>query len=147
MVFHDWLADRRSWDPVLPYLDGERFSYAFLDLRGYGGSCGITGTYTAAEAANDALEAATRLGWERFAAIGHSMSGLLVQQLAADAPSRITKLVAVTPVGPAGLAMPPERLAFMEGLAIDVPARTAAFRQSWGDRLLPITSFRGGVTS
>jgi pimeloyl-ACP methyl ester carboxylesterase len=134
-VLHDWLGDRHNWDPMLPYLDGERFTYAFVDLRGYGGSRAIAGAYTAAEAASDALAVASHLGWERFAAIGHSMSGLIVQQLAADAPSRVARLVGITPVGPAGLAMPPAHLAFMEQIALDPPARRAGFRQSMGDRL------------
>lgn len=135
LVLHDWLGDHRSWDPMLPYLDGEQFTYAFVDLRGYGGSRAIEGAHTAEEAASDALALASRLGWERFAAVGHSMSGLIVQRLAADAPSRVTRLVAVAPVGPAGLAMPPEALAVMERIALDVPARREQFRQTFGDRL------------
>lgn len=31
LVLHDWLGDRRSWDPVLPYLDEERFTWAVAD--------------------------------------------------------------------------------------------------------------------
>lgn len=135
LVLHDWLSDRRSWDPMLPYLDGERFTYALVDLRGYGGSRAIAGAYTADEAASDALAVASRLGWERFAAVGHSMSGLIVQALAASAPARVTRLVAVAPVGPTGLAMPPEALAFMERVSLDLPARRAALQQNFGDRL------------
>jgi 3-oxoadipate enol-lactonase len=135
LVLHDWLGDRRNWDPMLPYLDGERFTYAFVDLRGYGGSRAIAGAHTAGEAAADALAVASHLGWERFAAVGHSMSGLIVQQLAADAPTRVTRLVAVTPVGPAGLPPPPDVLAFMERVAIEPALRRGALRQMWGDRL------------
>src|SRR5262245_24001961 len=130
LVLHDWLGDRRNWDPLLPYLDAERFTYAFVDLRGYGGSRALTGSYTATEAASDALAVATSLGWWRFAAVGHSMSGLIVQELAASAPARVEKLVAVTPVGPAGLAMPPEAFGFMEKVSLDLSLRRMAMKQS-----------------
>jgi pimeloyl-ACP methyl ester carboxylesterase len=133
LVLHDWLGDRRNWDPLLPYLDVERFTYAFLDLRGYGGSRHVPGDFTCREAASDALALAKHLGWERFSAIGHSMSGLIVQQLAALAP--VERLVVITPVGPAGLAMPEPVLAAMEKVALDPSLRRSALEQSWGDRL------------
>jgi pimeloyl-ACP methyl ester carboxylesterase len=135
LVLHDWLGDRGNWDPMLPYLDGERFTYALVDLRGYGGSRALTGAYTAEEAAGDALAVAARLGWERFAAVGHSMSGLIVQQMAAAAPSKVARIVAVTPVGPGGLPAPPEVRAAMERVALDPSRRRAALVHMWGDRL------------
>ena len=135
LVLHDWLGDRRNWDPVLPYLDGERFTYAFADLRGYGASRGLAGRYDVDEAASDALAVATKLGWDRFAAVGHSMSGLIVQALAAAAPSRVSRLVGVAPCGPGGLPMPPEVLSFMERICLEPSLRRAALQQSWGDRL------------
>jgi 3-oxoadipate enol-lactonase len=135
LVLHDWLGDRRNWEPLLPYLDGDRFTYAFVDLRGYGGSRDIEGAYTVDETASDALAVATRLDWQSFAVVGHSMSGLIVQAMAAAAPSRISRLVAVTPVGPGGLFMPPEVVGFMEKISLDPALRQAALRQSWGDRL------------
>lgn len=134
LVLHDWLGDRRNWDPLLPYLDGARFTYALLDLRGYGGSKALEGSYTADEAATDALAVADHLGWDRFAAVGHSMSGLIIQALALAAPARVTRLVGVTPVGPAGLPMPPEVRAALERVALDPSRRRVALRESWGER-------------
>src|SRR5206468_1506795 len=93
LVLHDWLGDRRNWDPLLPYLDLERFTYAFLDLRGYGGSRHVPGDFTCREAATDALALARHLGWERFSAVGHSMTGLVVQQLAVLAKASVERLV------------------------------------------------------
>lgn len=134
VVLHDWMGDRHNWDPVLPYLDADRFTYAFVDLRGYGESRALDGAYTADEAAADALGVADHLHWERFAAVGHSMSGLIVQALAAAAPARVTRVVAVTPVAPGGLAMPPEAIGFMEKISLDPSLRRAALLQSLGDR-------------
>jgi 3-oxoadipate enol-lactonase len=134
VVLHDWLGDRHNWDPLLPYLDTERFTYAFADLRGYGESRDMPGTFTCDEAASDALAVADHLRWERFALVGHSMTGLVVQAIAAKAPARVTKIVAVTPVGPAGLSMPPEVIGFMEKICLEPSLRRGALAQSWGDR-------------
>lgn len=134
VVLHDWLGDRRNWEPAQPYLDPARFTYAFVDLRGYGGSIAIEGAYTLDEAVADVLALATHLGWERFAAVGHSMSGLIVQGLAAAAPARVERLVGVTPVGPGGLAMPPEVLEALERVALDPSGRRSSVKQVLGER-------------
>ncbi len=137
VVLHDWLGDRRTWDPVLPYLDPARFTHAFVDLRGYGGSKELTGAHTADEVAGDVLALAAHLGWERFAAVGHSMSGLFVQALAAAAPERVTRLVGVTPVGPGGLAMPDEVRPVMERISLHPSERRPVLQQTLGERLTP----------
>ena len=36
IVLHDWRGDHRNYDPMVPYLDTEAFTYALTDLRGYG---------------------------------------------------------------------------------------------------------------
>src|SRR5262245_57598382 len=100
VMLHDWLGDRHNWDPVVPYLDEQRFTYVLVDLRGYGESRAIAGDYTVDEAVGDVVALTSLLGWERFAAVGHSMSGLIVQALAAAAPARVSRLVAVTPCPP-----------------------------------------------
>lgn len=137
IVLHDWLGDSRTWDPVLPYLDTEQFTYTFVDLRGYGGSRELRGAYSAAEAAGDVLALADALEIPSFAAVGHSMSGLIVQELAASAPGRVSKIVGVSPVGPGGLPMPPEVRSAMELLATDVPRRLPAVQRMLGDRWTP----------
>ncbi len=38
LVLHDWFCDHSSWEGALPYLTPGRFTYAFVDLRGYGAS-------------------------------------------------------------------------------------------------------------
>ena len=112
LVLHDWNGDHSNYDPVLPYLDGEAFTYVFADLRGYGASKAIAGEYTVDEIAQDCLRLADRLGWQRFDVVGHSMTGMATQRLAADAPSRIRSAVAVCPMSAAGSPAPDEALAF-----------------------------------
>lgn len=112
LVLHDWLGDHSSYDALLPCLDGDTFTYVFADARGYGLSMALEGDCTVAELAGDCLRLADHLGWARFHVIGHSMTGMLTQRLAADAPSRVISAVAVCPVSAAGNRLPPEALAF-----------------------------------
>ncbi|MGY3677694.1 alpha/beta fold hydrolase [Streptomyces sp. TE33382] len=101
LVLHDWFGTSAGWGSFLDYLDADTFSYAFLDYRGYGDRKDVTGEYTLAEIAGDALALADELGWEGFSLVGHSMGGKAVQQVLAQAPRRVRKLVGLAPV-PAG---------------------------------------------
>ncbi|MFJ2866424.1 alpha/beta fold hydrolase [Kitasatospora sp. NPDC087314] len=101
LVLHDWFGTSAGWGPFLDYLDGGAFSYAFLDYRGYGERKDVPGSYTLAEIAADALALADQLGWDRFSLVGHSMGGKAAQQVLAEAPLRVRKLVGLAPV-PAG---------------------------------------------
>ncbi|WP_369334551.1 alpha/beta fold hydrolase [Streptomyces chryseus] len=83
---HGWLADRGAFAAVLPDLDTRTFSYAVVDLRGYGEARRQPGRYTTAEGAADVLELADRLGWDSFSLVGHSMGGSVVQRVLAAAP-------------------------------------------------------------
>ena len=111
LVMHNWMATHRSYQPVWPILDEQRFTYAFMDHRGYGLSRDLVGDYTAQEAANDGLRLADELGWRRFHVVGHSMSGMVAQRLAADAPARLKSLIAVTPVPASGVRLDPDGFA------------------------------------
>jgi pimeloyl-ACP methyl ester carboxylesterase len=136
LVLHDWFCDHSSWDATLPYLTADRFTYVFADLRGYGASRGIEGTYTLDEAAGDAIALADSLGWPRFSVIGHSMSGLIVQRIVQIATQRVARVVAVTPVSPAGMGLPPPAVEQIRGIALaDDEQRFAALRAMWGSRL------------
>ncbi len=112
LVLHDWNGDHTNYDPVLAYLDNATFTYVFADLRGYGKSRDIVGEYTVGEISVDCLALAARLGWQRFHVIGHSMTGMAVQKLAADAPARIKSAIAVCPMSAAGSPAPEEALKF-----------------------------------
>src|SRR4051794_38129334 len=51
-----------------------------------------TGDYSMAEISADALALADELGWETFDLIGHSMGGMAVQRVLADAPDRVRRV-------------------------------------------------------
>ena len=110
IVIHGWFWDHRICTPMFDYLDTRRFSYALPDIRGYGNSRDVTGDYTIAEVAADAIALADRLGWREFHVVGHSMGGKAAQKVAIDAGARVRSVVAITPV-PA-FAMPVDDATF-----------------------------------
>jgi pimeloyl-ACP methyl ester carboxylesterase len=62
---NDWICDTSTWDAARPYLDTATFTWLFADLRGYGRSRALAGTFTIEEAAADviALADAVRRSW------------------------------------------------------------------------------------
>lgn len=98
IVIGGWLGDHGVFQPVYPWLDGERFTYCFADPRGYGGSREITGKHTNAEVAGDVIALADSLGWDKFHFIGHSMMGKAAQFLAAHHAAHLKSVIGVTPV-------------------------------------------------
>lgn len=116
-VMHNWFCDCTSYDPMIPYLDTERFTYAFIDIRGYGHSKHLAGRYTVQEAAEDVLSLIKFLEWEQFHVVGHSMSGMIAQKIALDYFSRIKSVVALTPVPASGASPPSEVMLFLKEAA------------------------------
>ncbi|MCW2239891.1 alpha/beta fold hydrolase [Azospirillum canadense] len=102
LVMHEWMGDHSNYAGLLPFLNGKDFTYVFADLRGYGWSRELAGAYTADEAAADMFALMDRLGHQRFHVVGHSMSGLIAQAMAAKGRDRLKSLVAVTPVPASG---------------------------------------------
>lgn len=119
IALHDWMSTHRSFDDARPYLSPEAFTYVFPDLRGYGRSRDMTGSYSASEAAQDILDLADALGWEKFHLLGHSMGGMIAQRLSLDAPHRLRSLILVTPVTAAGMPLDGDGKSLFEGAVSD----------------------------
>lgn len=102
VVLHEWLGDHVNWEPTLPYFDLARQTLVFMDLRGYGWSREASGGYTLDEAVDDVLRTADQLAISRFHLVGHSMSGLVAQQIALAAAARIQSVTLFSPVPPTG---------------------------------------------
>lgn len=117
VLLHNWFCDSRSYDPMVPYLNTEKFTYAMVDLRGYGLSKERTGSFSAQEAAFDVLQLVDALGWQDFHVVGHSMSGMIAQKIMVEAPSRIKSVVAITPVPACGSHPPAEVMGFLTAAA------------------------------
>lgn len=105
LITHNWMATIRSYDIARAYMDEAAFTYAFVDMRGYGINRDIDGQHTTGEAAGDLIEIADTLGWDKFNVVGHSMSGMIAQRVCVDAHNRVQALVAVTPVTALGMPM------------------------------------------
>ncbi len=141
LVLHDWMGDSANYDAMLPYLDPDFATYVFADLRGYGGSRHLSGDYTVEEVAGDALRLAERLGWARFHVVGHSMTGMVVQRMAADdwrtGARRIKSVVAITPVAANGYPADPPTRDFLRALIHKRELSEQGFAVLTGNRLAP----------
>jgi len=137
IVLHDWMSTHEGFAAVRSYLDGERFTYVFADHRGYGRSRDLGGPFTVERAANDVLELADALGWERFHLVAHSMSGMVGQRLSIDAPARLQTVVLVTPVTAAGMPLDNDGQRLFEGAVVDDDAWIEVAKAVTGGRLGP----------
>lgn len=117
IVMHDWFYT--SYESIQPYLNTEKFTYVFVDLRGYGRSKKILGECSIEEAAQDILQIADILKWKQFHIIGHSMSGMIAQYLMYKAQERILSCIAITPVPACGSPVPEDVKAFLKEGAQD----------------------------
>src|SRR5450830_1792239 len=63
LVIHGWFWDHQVFTPIFESLDTDRYTYAFVDIRGYGNSRKIFGPYSIGEVAADAIALADQLGW------------------------------------------------------------------------------------
>lgn len=135
IALHGWFGSSSAWRPFAEVVDRQRFSYAFMDYRGYGEKRHVAGDYTMQEIAADTLALANELGWERFSLLGHSMGGKAIQHVLADAPQRIERLVAVTPVPASGVPFDTASWDLFASAAIRREARAAIIDASTGARL------------
>lgn len=135
IVLHGWLGNSSIFDPMLPALDRDAVSMAFLDYRGYGKSRGIAGEYSLAEIAHDAIELADALEWEKFGILGHSMGGAAALRTAVDAQKRVTRIFAATPVPASGVPFDAGARQLFESAAEQIDSRQAIIDFSTGNRL------------
>jgi 3-oxoadipate enol-lactonase len=128
MLVHGFTANSDEVAGVVEPLAELGWHAVAPDLRGHGRSDRPTdaGAYSLELMAADVVALADRLGWDRFALLGHSMGGGVAQLIALDHPERLTGLVlASTFHGPVpGISMELVQLgcwvvreAGMEGLA------------------------------
>ena len=135
VMIHGWFADRATFQAVAPHLDGETFTYAIPDLRGYGEAKRVLGEYTMAEIAGDTLALADRLGWDRFSVVGHSMGGKAAQLVAGLAPERVRRLVGISPVPASGTGFDAATAGYFAQAADDPAVRRSILDHSTGGQL------------
>ena len=141
LLVHGFTADSREVAGSLGSLAGLGWHAVAPDLRGHGRSDRPTDpdAYSLELMAADVVALADRLGWDRFALVGHSMGGAVAQLVALTQPDRLTGLVlASTFHGPVpGITMELVELgrwvvreAGMAGLADAMAARRAESPES-----------------
>ncbi|NHQ90660.1 alpha/beta fold hydrolase [Janthinobacterium lividum] len=135
IVLHGWFGDAHAFAPMEAALDGDAFTYVFMDNRGYGGMRGAQGSYSMDEVARDALALADALGFATFSVVGHSMGGMALERLALLAPLRLRKLVAVAPVPCCGVTLDGAARQLFLDASGNVNARRAIINRSTGERL------------
>jgi 3-oxoadipate enol-lactonase len=85
-------VDSRSWALQLPAL-AARFRTVIFDNRGSGHSQKPAGPYTIGQMAEDAAALLDALGIARAHVVGHSMGGMIAQELALAQPGKVSQLV------------------------------------------------------
>ncbi len=135
VVLHGWFGDETFMRPMRDALSGGEFTYIFPAYRGYGASKRLTGAYTVEEIAGDVIALADKLGLDRFSLVGHSMGGKFIQRVALDAPARVDKMVAVTPVPAAAVPFDDQGWGLFSGAAAHLDNRRAIIDFSTGSRL------------
>ncbi|XPV69225.1 MAG: alpha/beta fold hydrolase [Halarcobacter sp.] len=107
LFLHELMGDSRNYEKTIPYLDTTNYTFIFVDLRGYGSSKEIKGSYTCDEAAQDLKNLITNLNLNEVFLVAHSMSTMIAQKIALI-DNRIKKLVLVTPISAEGIKMKDE---------------------------------------
>ncbi|MFG1306506.1 alpha/beta hydrolase [Xanthobacter autotrophicus] len=84
-------AERSFWALTRPLLSG--FTLVEFDNRDIGKSARAKAPYVAADMARDALAVLDAAGIQKAHVIGHSMGGMIAQELVLMAPQRVDRLV------------------------------------------------------
>jgi pimeloyl-ACP methyl ester carboxylesterase len=135
LALHGWFGSATGWGPFADLVDEDRYSYLFLDYRGYGARRGEAGEHTLAEISADARAAVDALGWSSFAVLGHSMGGSAMQRVLVDAGDRVSGLIGVSPVPSTGVPFDEPSEQLFSGAAGNRDNRYAIIDLTTGGRL------------
>jgi len=100
ILLHGWPDDVRTWDRIVPRLTAAGFRTIAPYLRGFGptrfrADSNLRSGQLAALGA-DVIEMAQALGLERFALVGHDWGARAAYIAAAEIPSRVSHVVALS---------------------------------------------------
>lgn len=92
VLVHGFLSGLHYWDKQIEKLS-THFDVIAMDLPGYGGEVAKTGHNSISDFALSVLKKLDDMGIQNFHLIGHSMGGMIAQEIALSAPQRVTRLV------------------------------------------------------
>ena len=92
VLVHGYLGGSRQWQAEIDFLR-DRFDVIAIDLAGYGDAKHLQAPTMMADHARDVLATLDHLNVERFHLLGHSMGGMVVQEMVRMAPQRVARLV------------------------------------------------------
>lgn len=115
LLIHGLGYGRWGWQPVVDPL-AESHRIVLFDNRGIGASDVPPGPYTVQAMAADAISVLDAAGIDRAGVVGTSLGGMVAQQLAVDAPSRVERLVlaCTTPGGERAVPFPEPTVRLLE---------------------------------
>jgi pimeloyl-ACP methyl ester carboxylesterase len=119
LFVHGWMVSGAVWDRVLPSIDLRGRTLLVPDQRGTGASDKPAGPYTLERYAADLLAVLDDAGAREAVVVGHSMGGQLALYLAAHAPARVKAALAICPVPPSGIPLPPDAAGLFRTSAAD----------------------------
>ncbi len=101
VLVHGYLAGAAIWDYQLDHFK-DKFDVVVPNLPGFGQSASVQAPKTIDGFAALLLDDLSLIGIEKFHLLGHSMGGMIVQTMAAQAPERVNHLVCYG-TGPQGV--------------------------------------------
>ena len=135
IVTHGWKTDHSCYDAMRSSLNPEKYTYVFIDQRGYGASINMKGPYTIEQVAADIIALADKLGFDQYHLIGHSMGGKVIQRIMADRSEQVKSAVGITPCPACRIPFDDEGWALFSCANVDHEKRLQIFRLSTGNRL------------
>ena len=100
VLVHGYLGGSAQWDSVLPYIC-KHFEVITVDLAGYGLANHMIAPTDLADHARNVLTTLDQIGIAHFHLLGHSMGGMVVQEITHQAAHRVKKLILYA-TGPLG---------------------------------------------
>ena len=92
VMVHGFLSGLAYWHKQVDAFSSH-FDVITMDLPGYGGETRLTGPDNVEAFADYILGELNKLGVENFYLMGHSMGGMIAQEIALKAPDRVKRLV------------------------------------------------------
>jgi pimeloyl-ACP methyl ester carboxylesterase len=115
---HGWTCNRSFFAPQIAHF-ARQHRVVSIDLRGHGDSDKPQGPYTRGQDADDIAFVIEQLGLGPVVAVGHSMGGTIVLQLAATHPAGVAAIVMVDP---APFVFAPEQRTGVEAMVAAIEA-------------------------